>query len=85
VGIIANPASGADIRRLVALGTLFGTQEKINIVRRALVGLDATGIERIYMMPDVFGIGRTALARLPTSLASLRERAHVLDSNLPGR
>lgn len=82
VGIIANPASGADIRRLVALGTVFGTQEKINIVQRALVGLDATGIERIYMMPDVFGIGRTALARLPTSLASLRQRAHILDMPL---
>jgi hypothetical protein len=28
VGIIANPASGKDIRRLVAYGTVFDNQEK---------------------------------------------------------
>jgi len=41
VGIIANPASGKDIRRLVALGTVFDNQEKLNIDRRILLGLDA--------------------------------------------
>jgi hypothetical protein len=33
VGIIANPASGKDIRRLVALGSSVDNNEKINIVR----------------------------------------------------
>ncbi len=79
VGIIANPASGADIRRLVALGTVFGTQEKINIVQRVLLGLEATGIERVVLMPDVYGIAKMALDRLPKAHASLRERAYVLD------
>ena len=41
VGIIANPASGKDIRRLVAHASVFDNNEKINIVRRVLLGLDA--------------------------------------------
>jgi predicted polyphosphate/ATP-dependent NAD kinase len=79
VGIIANPASGSDIRRLVALSTVFGAQEKISIVQRLLSGLDATGIERIYLMPDAFGISRMALAKLPMGLASMRQKARLLD------
>lgn len=56
VGIIANPASGKDIRRLVAYGTVFDNQEKVNIVRRILLGLAAAGVERTVYMPDYFGI-----------------------------
>ncbi|HEY5871002.1 MAG TPA: ATP-NAD kinase, partial [Candidatus Tectomicrobia bacterium] len=41
VGIIANPSSGKDIRRLVAHGSVFNNNEKVNIVRRVLLGLDA--------------------------------------------
>jgi predicted polyphosphate/ATP-dependent NAD kinase len=52
VGIIANPASGKDIRRLVAHGSVFDNQEKVNIVRRVLLGLQATGVEEIIFMPD---------------------------------
>ena len=37
VGIIANPSSGNDIRRLVAHGSAFDNNEKINIVRRVLL------------------------------------------------
>ncbi len=44
VGIIANPASGRDIRRLVAYGTVFDNNEKMAIVRRVLLGLEAVGI-----------------------------------------
>ena len=40
VGIIANPASGKDIRRLVAHGSVFDNDEKANIVRRVLLGLE---------------------------------------------
>ncbi len=51
-GIIANPAAGKDIRRLVAHASVFNTEEKINIVRRVLLGLAATGVERVLYMPD---------------------------------
>lgn len=56
VGIIANPASGKDIRRLVAYGSTFDNNEKINIVRRILLGLDALGVEQAYYMPDSYAI-----------------------------
>jgi hypothetical protein len=61
VGIIANPSSGKDIRRLVAHGSVFDNHEKANIVRRVLLGLDAVGVERAWIMPDSFGIGTYAL------------------------
>lgn len=56
VGIIANPASGRDIRRLVARASVFPIAEKCNMVTRLLVALGATGIERVFMMPDVGGV-----------------------------
>jgi len=61
VGIIANPASGKDIRRLVAHGSVFDNNEKVNIVRRVLLGLEAVGVERVLFMPDYFGIVPRAL------------------------
>ncbi len=79
VGIIPNPASGTDIRRLVAMGSVFGTQDKINIVQRILIGLDGVGVERVVVMPDAFAIGREALNKLPSQVAELRERVQLLD------
>ncbi len=52
VGIIANPAASKDIRRLVAQGRVVPDWEKVNIIRRALVGLQSAGIERVVAMPD---------------------------------
>jgi hypothetical protein len=68
VGIIANPASGRDIRRLVAHGSVFDNDEKVNIVRRVLHGLEAVGVERVWIMPDDFGIGLKALDGLRLGL-----------------
>jgi len=56
IGFIANPASGKDIRRLVAHGSTFDNNEKINIVRRVLLGLDALGVEQVHYMPDGYAI-----------------------------
>jgi len=64
VGIIANPASGTDIRRLVAYGSVFNNQEKVRIVRRILLGLEAAGVEQIRYMPDYYGIVERALDAL---------------------
>jgi len=73
VGIIPNPASGKDIRRLVAHGSVFDNHEKANIVGRVLLGLEAVGVERAWIMPDSFGIGARALedVHLNTLQASL--------------
>lgn len=64
VGIVANPASGKDIRRLVAHGTVFDNIEKTNIVERILLGLAATALEQVLVMPDTYGIGHRALDKL---------------------
>ena len=61
VGIIANPAAGKDIRRLVAQGRFIPNQEKVNILKRILAGLDAVGVEQIVMMPDMAMLGKGAL------------------------
>lgn len=65
VGIIANPASGRDIRRLVAHGTVFDNNEKTAIVRRVILGLEAVGITRVAYLPEHdFGIVPRALEGL---------------------
>lgn len=60
VGIIANPASGKDIRRLVAHASTFDNNEKINIVRRALLALDSLGVRTVWHLPDSYFIVQRA-------------------------
>lgn len=64
VGVIANPASGKDIRRLVAHSSVFDNNEKVNILRRVLIGLDAVGVQHACFMPDSFGLGERAAESL---------------------
>lgn len=75
VGIVANPASGKDIRRLVAQGAVFDNNEKGNIIKRILLALDALGVEHVCMMPDYYGLAEQALDGL--RLSSLK--ASILD------
>src|ERR1051326_7917185 len=63
VGIIANPAAGKDIRRLVAHASTFDNLEKVNIVRRVLLGLQGAGVTDVLYIPDAFGISARALHR----------------------
>lgn len=52
VGLIANPASGRDVRRLVAHASVFSADEKVRLIRRLLLALDASGVEQVLYMPD---------------------------------
>ncbi len=70
-GIIANPASGKDIRRLVAHASVFDTAEKINIVRRVVLALEAASVPRILYMVDRAQI-------VPRALEGLDLKAEVL-------
>jgi predicted polyphosphate/ATP-dependent NAD kinase len=83
VGIIANPASGKDVRRLVSQAITVGNQQKANIVRRVLMGLAAVGVERIEIMPDHYGIGAGALDGL-RGQPDVTARAVVLDFPVDG-
>ena len=69
VTIIANPASGKDIRRLVAHGSVVHSSEKVNIVRRILIGLDSMGVKQVFVMPDMNKLGNRAVDRLDVSLS----------------
>ncbi|HVB76113.1 MAG TPA: NAD(+)/NADH kinase [Ktedonobacteraceae bacterium] len=64
VGIIANPSSGKDIRRIVAQGWVVSNQEKIAIVRRLLRGLEAAEVDHVLFMPESLGIGYAAMDAL---------------------
>jgi predicted polyphosphate/ATP-dependent NAD kinase len=56
VGIIANPVSARDIRRIVAHAGNMQITERANIVLRLLAGLGAVGIRQVLMMPEKAGI-----------------------------
>ena len=71
VGVIANPASGKDIRRLIANGTVVGNREKINIIVRALYAMDAHGVERVVIMPDPSHIAERVIKQVKGKLQSL--------------
>ena len=62
VGIIANPAASKDIRRLVAQGRVVPDWEKVNTVRRALIGVQSTDAARVVAMPDSGDLCRRAAA-----------------------
>jgi predicted polyphosphate/ATP-dependent NAD kinase len=84
VGIIPNPASGKDIRRLVGHALVVGNREKSNIVRRILIGLHASKVNDVRIMPDKFGIGLLAIDDLKNRWADVVKGAHVMDMEFTG-
>lgn len=56
VGIIANPVSARDIRRVIANATALQITDRANIVLRVLSCLKSCGVERVIMMPENGGI-----------------------------
>ena len=63
IGIIANPSSGKDIRRIVSYGGMTTNNEKINILRRVILGIvHAGGVDEICYMPDYIKLVEEALA-----------------------
>lgn len=61
IGVIANPASGRDIRRLSARASVFPTAEKSSMVQRMLGAFGSLGVERVLMLPDRAGIAAGVL------------------------
>ena len=70
VGIIANPAAGKDIRRLVAYASMTGNREKIDLVRRIIQGISSTAVDEIVLTPDYSGICMQALSGLSEEVVS---------------
>lgn len=62
VGIIANPSSGRDVRRLLANAATSTIDDKVTIVRRVAIGAVQAGATKLLVMPDPFGLCRRALS-----------------------
>ncbi len=56
VGVVANPLSGRDIRRLVTQASVFPTAEKANMIQRMLTAFGAVGVQRVLLGTDLGGI-----------------------------
>jgi predicted polyphosphate/ATP-dependent NAD kinase len=82
VGLIANPAAGKDIRRLVAHASVFDNTEKRNILRRVILGAVAAGAAAFRYMPDRHGLVERALAELPSEVPCLPVAVPGTDSAL---
>jgi len=74
IGIIANPASGKDIRRLVAHASVFDNLEKTHILRRVLLALDSLGVQTVVYMPDYECLVEAAMRGLKVSLNAVSLR-----------
>ncbi|KXF80420.1 ATP-NAD kinase family protein [Enterovibrio coralii] len=62
VGIIANPISARDIRRVIAKGTNLQLTDRANMVLRILAGLAQGGVKQAVMIPERAGL-RTHIER----------------------
>ncbi|MDR3279130.1 MAG: NAD(+)/NADH kinase [Synergistaceae bacterium] len=78
IGIIANPASGKDIRRLVSYATVIDNNEKVNIVKRIVLAAQGYGIDEIYIMPDSFMMGGKVIDELSAE-GVLRSDCRIVD------
>jgi predicted polyphosphate/ATP-dependent NAD kinase len=56
IGIIANPVSARDIRRVIANATALQITDRANIVLRILSCVKACGVDHVWMMPENGGI-----------------------------
>jgi hypothetical protein len=64
VGIIANPLSGRDVRRIAARADTSTPQSKRNQVARIVIGAVAAGAKRILVMKEPFRVSTSAIENL---------------------
>jgi predicted polyphosphate/ATP-dependent NAD kinase len=72
IGLIANPVSARDIRRVIANANNLQIADRVNIVLRVLAAAGSCGVGGVLMMPDKGGIS----AMLSRSLARERSLNH---------
>lgn len=83
IGIIANPSSGKDIRRLVSHATVIDNTEKVNIVERIILAAQACGVQKTIIMPDTCMLGYRVIDDL-TSFGELTSEIEMLDFEIVG-
>ena len=63
--ILANPASGRDVRRLAARASTMTHETKRDWVARIATGLDAAGVEEIFILREPARLASRALPWQP--------------------
>ncbi|HEY1970006.1 MAG TPA: NAD(+)/NADH kinase [Pseudonocardia sp.] len=61
IGIVANPMSGRDIRRLVSRASVFPNAEKTNMALRLISAAGALGVATVHMSTDAMGVAAGVL------------------------
>lgn len=84
VGIIANPQSGKDIRRLVTLASSFSNHEKLLILRRILCGLKAAEVDEVLVSRDVGALGQSAVDGFRDDGKKIRMKIRLIDLEARG-
>jgi len=77
IGIIANPASARDIRRVVAGAGSLQIADRVNIIMRMIATAVSLGVERVLVMPDRGGICAMIARQLNSSPQALEPRLPV--------
>ena len=79
VGIIANPLSGKDIRRLVASASVVSTHAKANELVKLYSGLVSEGIKKIVVMPDLSDITKRSREKFNDQVETEILKTTVID------
>jgi predicted polyphosphate/ATP-dependent NAD kinase len=74
LGVVANPLSGRDIRRLVTQASVFPTAEKANMIQRMLTALGAVGVHRVLLSTDLGGISASVFRAIERRAGTDRNR-----------
>src|SRR5680860_1634682 len=77
VGVVANPASGRDIRRLVSGASVFDNTEKGSMIVRLLGGLGAVAVDRALLMPAGDGVAESLHRHLRGRTGMLLSLIHI--------
>lgn len=88
VGIIANPVSARDIRRIISHAGNLQITDRANILLRILAGLAATGVQQVVMMPEnagIYGHLRRALNRQASADRNRFPQLQLLDMTVTGQ
>jgi hypothetical protein len=89
VGVLVNPLSGRDVRRLAARAGTSTPEDKRNQVGRILVGAAASGARSVLLVSDPFRISDAAVealgVHLEIELLDLDTRCHPRDTPTAAR
>ena len=82
IGIIVNPNSGKDIRRLVASASSVSSQHKSNELVKVYEGISKEGINKVYIMPDFSDISRKSREKYSNLIETEIIKTSSLDEEL---